>query len=117
MAVLGDFDALVEEAMAEWQVPGLGIAILHGDEIELLKAFGLRDVEAGLPATLHTQFAICSVTKSFTATGLGMLVDERKLDWDAKVREYVPEFRLYDPVASDRVTPRPTASSHWPAAP
>ena len=106
MAVLGDFDALVEEAMAEWQVPGLGIAILHGDEIELLKAFGLRDVEAGLPATLHTQFAICSVTKSFTATGLGMLVDERKLDWDAKVREYVPEFRLYDPVASDRVTLR-----------
>jgi CubicO group peptidase (beta-lactamase class C family) len=104
--MLGDFDALVEEAMAEWQVPGLGIAILHGDETALLKVYGQRDVEAGFPATLHTQFAICSVTKSFTAAGLGMLVDERKLDWDSKVREYIPEFRLHDPVAADRVTLR-----------
>jgi CubicO group peptidase (beta-lactamase class C family) len=104
--MLGDFDALVEEAMAEWQVPGIGIAILHRDETALLKAYGLRDVEAGLSATLSTQFAICSVTKSFTAVGLGMLADERKLDWDAKVREYIPEFRLHDPLASDRVTLR-----------
>jgi CubicO group peptidase (beta-lactamase class C family) len=104
--VLGDFDALVEEAMAEWQVSGLSIAILHGDETALLKAYGQRDVEACLPTTLQTQFAICSVTKSFTAAGLGMLVDERKLDWDAKVRDHIPEFRLHDPVASDRATLR-----------
>jgi CubicO group peptidase (beta-lactamase class C family) len=105
-ALLGDFDALVEEAMAEWQVPALGVAILHRDETVLLKAYGQRDVEANLPATLETQFAICSLTKSFTAAGLGMLVDERKLDWDAKVRDYVPEFRLHDPVASDHATLR-----------
>jgi len=92
--------------MAEWQVPGLGIAILVGDETALIKAYGLRDVEAGLPTTLQTQFAICSLTKSFTAAGLGMLVDERRLDWDARVRDHIPEFRLHDPVPSDRVTLR-----------
>jgi CubicO group peptidase (beta-lactamase class C family) len=60
----------------------------------------LRDVEAGTPVGPDTLFPICSVTKSFTATGLALLVDEGKLEWDAPVREMLPEFRLRDPVAS-----------------
>jgi CubicO group peptidase (beta-lactamase class C family) len=49
---------------------------------------------------------MCSVTKSFTATGLALLVDEGKLEWDAPVREMLPEFRLRDPVASEQATLR-----------
>jgi CubicO group peptidase (beta-lactamase class C family) len=46
------------------------------------------------------------VTKSFTATGLALPVDEGKLDWDTPVREVLPEFRLRDPVASEQTTLR-----------
>lgn len=77
-----------------------------------LKACGQRDVEAGLPVTTEAQFILCSITKSFTAAGLGMLVDERRLDWMKPVREDVPEFRLYDPVATDRVTVRDLLCHH-----
>lgn len=101
---LHDLDPLVEEAMAEWQVPGLAIAVVREKEPILLKAYGKRDVEADLPLTTDTQFVLCSITKSFTAAGLGMLVDEGRLDWTKPVREYLPEFRLHDPVATDRVT-------------
>src|SRR5580692_13194748 len=101
---LGDLDPLINEAMAEWQVPGLALCVVRDGETDLLKVYGQRDVEAGLPVTVDTQFLLCSVTKSFTAAGLGMLVDERRLDWAKPVREYVPEFRLHDPIASDRVT-------------
>ncbi len=102
--MLDDLEPLIEQAMAEWKVPGLAIAVVHEDAPILVKVFGQRDVEAGLPVTTDTQFALCSVTKSFTATGLAMLADERRLDWRKPVREYLPEFRLHDPVASDRVT-------------
>jgi CubicO group peptidase (beta-lactamase class C family) len=64
----------------------------------------LRDVEADLPVTEDTQFILCSVTKSFTALGLAMLVDEARLDWAKPVRDYLPEFRLQDAVVTERVT-------------
>lgn len=110
--VLGDLTPLIEEAMEEWQIPGLAIAVVQGDEPVLLAAYGRRDVEADLPVTVDTQFTLCSITKSFTAAGLGMLVDERRLDWERPVREYIPEFRLHDAVATDRVTVRDLLCHH-----
>jgi hypothetical protein len=57
-----------------------------------------------LKATTDTQFLIGSVTKSFTSTGLALLMDERRIDWTKPVRDYIPEFRLHDAVATDRIT-------------
>ena len=62
--------------------------------------------------TTDTQFLIGSVTKSFTATGLALLMDERRLDWKKPVRDYIPEFQLHDAVASDRVTVRDLLCHH-----
>ena len=62
---------------------------------------GLRDIEVGAPVRPDTLFPICWVTKSFTATGLALLVDEGKLDWNTPVRETLPEFRLRDLVATE----------------
>ena len=97
-------DQLIQEAMEEWQIPGLSLAVVRDGEPDHLKAFGLRDVEAGLPTTTDTQFILCSITKSFTALGLAMLVDDGLLDWTRPVRDYLPDFRLHDAIATDRVT-------------
>ena len=105
-------ESLITEAMEEWKVPGLAIAVVQDGEVALVRAYGLRDVEAGLKATTDTQFLIGSVTKSFTATGLALLMDERRLDWTKPVREYLPEFRLHDAIATDRVTVRDLLCHH-----
>ena len=97
-------ELLIPKAMDEWKVPGLAIAVVQNGEVALVRAYGLRDVEAGLKVTTDTQFLIGSITKSFTATGLAVLMDERRLDWKKPVRDYIPEFRLHDTVATDRVT-------------
>lgn len=110
--MLEDFDDLVEASMAEWQVPGLALALIKDHETILLKGYGVRDIASRLPVTANTQFLLCSITKSFTAAGLGILVDEGKLDWTRTVREYIPEFRLYDPVATERVTVRDLLCHH-----
>jgi CubicO group peptidase (beta-lactamase class C family) len=110
--VMPEFDALAEEAMTEWKVPAVAVALVQNGETAILKAYGQRDAEAGLPATPQTQFTICSITKTFTATGLALLVDDGRLDWTKPVRDYVPEFRLHDPVATERVTVRDLLSHH-----
>jgi CubicO group peptidase (beta-lactamase class C family) len=105
-------ERLIAEAMDEWKVPGLAVAVVQNSEVAFLGAYGLRDVEAGLQATTDTQFLIGSVTKSFTSTGLALLMDERRIDWKKPVRDYIPEFRLHDAVATDRITVRDLLCHH-----
>jgi CubicO group peptidase (beta-lactamase class C family) len=111
-AFVPELERLITEAMEEWKVPGLAIAVVQNGEVALVRAYGLRDVEAGLKVTTDTHFTICSITKSFTATGLALLVDERRLDWTKPVRDYIPEFRLHDAVVTDRVTVRDLLCHH-----
>jgi CubicO group peptidase (beta-lactamase class C family) len=107
-----EFERLIAEVMEEWKVPGLAVAVVQNGEIAFVKPYGLRDVEAGLKATTDTQFQLMSVSKPFAATGLALLVDERRMDWKKPVREYLPEFRLHDAIASDRVTVRDLLCHH-----
>ena len=104
--MLEAIDALVRTSMAEWKVPGLALAVIRSDETLLLQGYGVRDIDAPTPVDADTQFLLCSITKSFTAAGLGLLVDERKLDWSWPVRKVLPEFRLHDAVATERATVR-----------
>jgi CubicO group peptidase (beta-lactamase class C family) len=111
-AFIPALELLITEAMDEWKIPGLAIAVVQNGEVALVRAYGLRDVEAGLKVTTDTQFLIGSVTKSFTSTGLALLMDERRLDWKKPVRDYIPEFRLHDAVATDRITVRDLLCHH-----
>jgi CubicO group peptidase (beta-lactamase class C family) len=101
-----ELDRLAVDAMADWKVPGAAIAVVQDGKVVLAKAYGQRDVEAKLPVTATTQFVIGSITKSFTATGAALLHNEGCLDWGKPVRDYVPEFRLHDPVATEQATIR-----------
>ena len=103
---LDGLDAFVAQEMKNWKVPGVAVAVVKDGQVILSKGYGHRDVDKQLPVTPQTLFAIGSITKSFTVTALGLLADEGKLDWDKPVREYLPEFRLYDSVANEHMTPR-----------
>jgi CubicO group peptidase (beta-lactamase class C family) len=107
-----EFERLVSEVMEEWKVPGLAVAVVQNGVVAFARPYGLRDVEVGSKVTADTQFQLMSVSKSFTATGLALLVDERRMDWKKPVREYIPEFRLHDAFASDRVTVRDLLCHH-----
>ncbi len=106
MSRFNDYHQYVQDAMQSWNCPGVALAIVHGDDIVYQSVHGLRDVEHQLPMTGETRFAMASVTKSFTAMSVALLVDEGKLEWDKPVREYMPEFILNDPYVSQHVTVR-----------
>jgi CubicO group peptidase (beta-lactamase class C family) len=98
--VVGRLDAELDR----WQVPGLELAVVQGDDVLVTRGAGLRDAARGLPVTPSTLFHHGSTGKAFTAVLAAMLVDEGLLAWDRPVRETLPEFRLYDPVLTERVT-------------
>ena len=54
----------------------------------------------------RTLFGIASNTKLFTATALGLLVEERKIEWDAPVIRYLPGFQMWDPFVTRELTIR-----------
>ena len=70
-AIVPELDRLAGEVMADWKVPGATVAVVQDGKLVLAKAYGQRDVEANLPVKITTQFVICSITKSFTATACG----------------------------------------------
>ena len=96
----------VRRIMGQWSVPAMGVAVVAGGRTVLAEGLGLADTDPEAPATAETIFALGSITKSFTATALGILVDEKKLSWDTPVRKYMSDFRLRDPLASEHATPR-----------
>ena len=97
-----DLELLIAEAMAEWKIPDLAVAVVQNGQVALVRAYDLRDVEAGLKVATDTQFLIGSITKSFTSTALALLMDERRIDWK----------QLHNALATDRITVRDLLCHH-----
>ena len=101
-----DIDATVARAMKAFEVPGLALAIVKDGKVVLAKGYGMRTL--GQPATVDakTLFGIASNSKVFTATALGLLVEEGKVAWDAPVVDYLPWFMMSDPYVTRELTVR-----------
>lgn len=103
---LASIDHVIEQALREQKVPGVAVGVVVADRVVLLKGYGWRDLDQRLPMTPDTLIPIASVTKQFTVAAVGTFVRQGKLDWDQPIRNYLPEFRLADDVATLRATPR-----------
>ena len=98
-------DRYIEKARKDWQVPGMAVAIVKDGEIVLSKGYGVKELGKEVAVDEHTQFAIASNSKAFVASCLAKLVQEGKLSWKDKVRDYLPYFSLYgDEYISSMVT-------------
>ncbi len=93
---MGSFDQTVEKILKDWNVPGCGVGIVYKGKLVFAKGYGYRNLEKKLPVTPNTLFQIASNSKLFTATAIGFLVDEGKLDWDKPIKKYVPQIQFYN---------------------
>lgn len=73
-------------------VPGIGYAIAIDGRPLLANGVGLADVENDVPATGETVFRLASISKPVTAICVLQLVQQGKLDLEADVKGYVPEW-------------------------
>lgn len=101
-----DIDGWVRRAMKTFEVPGLALTIVKDGQVLLAKGYGVRTLGDQTPVDARTVFGIASNTKAFTATALGMLVEEGKIRWDGRVIDYLPWFQMYDPYVTREMTVR-----------
>jgi CubicO group peptidase (beta-lactamase class C family) len=105
-APLQGFDGYVAQAMKDWKVPGLAIAIIKNDSIVMMKGYGTRTMNKNETVDEHTMFAIGSSSKAFTSTLVAMMVDAGKMKWDDPATRYLPDLQLFDPYVSRELTVR-----------
>lgn len=96
-AQIREFDQYVESSRKAWNVPGMAVALIHDGKVIFSKGYGVREMGKSDPVTDDTIFQIGSISKSFTASLVGLEVDRGKLDWKDRVIDHYPEFRTYDP--------------------
>ncbi|MEN6409216.1 MAG: serine hydrolase domain-containing protein, partial [Anaerolineaceae bacterium] len=94
------------QAVERANLPGMAAMVVNRSDILFSKGWGVRRMGDPAPVDADTLFAIASNTKAFTASAIGLLVDEGKLAWDAPVLEYLPDFQLFDAEATRKITVR-----------
>jgi CubicO group peptidase (beta-lactamase class C family) len=104
--LLDRIDALATRALDNWRIPGLAFALVRPGQSPEIRTYGCRDNASPKRVTAQTQFHTCSLTKSFTAAGLLLLLAERQLPLTTRVRDLLPEFRLSDAVITEQITLR-----------
>lgn len=99
-------DDVMRKALAAWHIPGAALAIVKDGEVVYMKGYGVRDIASNEPVTPDTLFGLASMTKAFTSTVIGTLVDEKVMSWDDPVRKHLEYFHLSDACADSQVTVR-----------
>lgn len=103
---LEGIEYLIDQALVDFQVPGLAIGVVVDGQVILAKGFGFRDVTSKSPINANTVFPIGSCTKAFTTFSMGKLIEEGFFKWDDRVIDHLPEFRLQDQYATHNLTLR-----------
>lgn len=89
-----EIEDTISRAMQAWNVPGLALVVVKDDQVVLSKGFGIRKVGKPDKVDERTLFAIDSNTKAFSATAMGLLVQDGKLAWDDPVTEYLETLTM-----------------------
>lgn len=99
-------DSVTEKTLSTFNVPGIAVAVIKDGKVIHARGYGVRSIRTKQKVDENTLFGVASNTKAFTAASLGMLIDEKKLSWDTKVTEIIPEFKMYDPWVTSEFTVR-----------
>jgi len=87
-------EAALARALAAGGVPGGCAAIIEAGRVAAAPCFGVRDRRSGAPATPDTVFRAGSISKSLTALGVLLLVEEGRLALDAPVAALLSEVAI-----------------------
>ena len=91
-----------EELQERFQIPGMAVAVAISDSIVWAEGFGYANLEKKIPATPQTMFRVGSVSKILTTGAVALLYEQGKLDLDAPIQKYVPEFPDKDYIITTR---------------
>lgn len=98
-------DIFIDSVLKVHNGVGVSIGIVYMDSLIYAKGYGFSDYENKKRVTENTLFAIGSCTKSFTAATISILAQEGKIEFEKPLKDYLPDFQLYDEVSEKLATP------------
>jgi CubicO group peptidase (beta-lactamase class C family) len=105
---MGDFpgavtalDSIIRNNLEQQRIPGAAVALVHEGRIIFSKCYGYADTQRKVPITEDTYFMVGSLTKSFTALAVLKLIEQGKIDPNADIRNYIPDFSIKNLYASE----------------
>ena len=104
--IVDSLDNYINTGLADWQIPGLAIAIIKDGKTVVMKGYGVSDVTTKEPVDENTLFQIASNSKLFTGTAIAQLDYNKKLSIDDKITRYIKGYSLFDKNSTDLVTIR-----------
>ncbi|MGV7224126.1 MAG: serine hydrolase domain-containing protein [Nitrospinales bacterium] len=107
----------IEQLITKGEVPSLAIAVARDGKIIWERGFGLADKEKKIPATEHTKYALASISKPLTATGLMILVERGFVNLDKPINEYLDAVKLYARVGDTKNATVRRVASHTSGLP
>ena len=98
----------IEKLMESEGISAYQVAVARGESIIYTEAFGVADVERGIPTRTDTMFDVASISKPFVSTALMMLVEQGLIALDTPVNEFLagPKLVAYRGDASDATIAR-----------
>lgn len=92
-AAVAELDKLIAEQVADKRLPALSVALVDDQRVVWAKGYGFQDRGKKIPASAETVYRVGSVSKLFTDVAVMQLVEQGKLDLDAPVAMYLPDFK------------------------
>lgn len=89
-------DSIMGDAMDKFNVTGVAMAIVKDGKIIHSKGYGIKSYATKSTVNKHTNFSIASNSKAFTTAALAILVEAGKISWQDKVKDHIPEFKMYN---------------------
>jgi len=92
-------DTIIRNNLKQQRIPGAAVALVHEGRVIFSRCYGYADNEKQVAITQDTYFMAGSLTKSFTALAVLKLIEEGKIDPNADIKTYIPDFsirNLYD---------------------
>jgi len=89
-----DYEAFFRQLVADRNYPGAAFAIVSHDRILHIATVGYTSADRKHPIDQQTTFRLASVSKTFAAELVGLLVEDGTLNWDDPVTRYDPGFKI-----------------------
>ena len=99
-----EIDKATLKAMELFDVPGIAVAVVKDGKVIHSKGYGVRSINHPDKVDIYTNFGIASNSKAFTSAALAILIDQNKLNWDDRVVQYIPEFKMYNEYVTQEFT-------------
>ncbi|MEO1417929.1 MAG: serine hydrolase domain-containing protein [Bacteroidota bacterium] len=110
-------DALMEDLWEQTQVAGMALSVSQSDSMIYSKAWGMADAKGEIPMKPTTRVRTASVAKVLTATALGKLATDGKLDFDKPLKSYLPYLNApYANLTTRQIAGHTAGIPHRPAS-